>query len=97
MNLRATFRLCIVASCLATAGLAGCGHKAAPPTPTATEVSEFHAAVQDGDAAIVDRLLRAKPYLVNARNQTGETPLKVANEKGEQEVADVLRKNGGKE
>ena len=97
MNLRPLFRLCIVTVCLAGLGLAGCGRKAAPPTPTATEVSEFHAAVQDGDAAIVDRLLRAKPYLVNAKNQNGETPLKVANEKGNQDVADLLRKNGGQE
>jgi hypothetical protein len=45
----------------------------------------------------VDRLIRAKPALVNAPNQNGETPLKVAGQRGSEDVADLLRKHGGHE
>jgi ankyrin repeat protein len=72
----------------------GCGKKTeAKGTPT--EISEFHAAVQDGDADIVRRLVQAKPYLVNEKNEQGLTPLKVAEEKGNEELAEVLKKAGG--
>ena len=74
----------------------GCG-KAKVEAPSSNDVSEFHAAVQDGDAAVVDRLLKAKPALVNAPNQNGETPLKVAKQKNNDELAEVIQKNGGHE
>ena len=71
-----------------------CGRKAAAP-PSANDVQEFHSAVQDGDAAIVDRLLRAKPELVNVRNAAGETPLAAARKQPDSEVAEVIKKHGG--
>ena len=74
----------------------GCGKKP-PPALSQNDVQEFHAAVQDGDAAIVDRLLRAKPALVNAKNAAGETPLAVAKRQTESDVADTIRKHGGRE
>jgi len=76
--------------------LFGCGKKA-PPQMSQNDIQEFHAAVQDGDAAIVDRLLSAKPALVNAKNAAGETPLTVAKRQSESDVADTIRKHGGKE
>jgi hypothetical protein len=39
----------------------------------------------------------AKPCLANAKSESGETPLKVANQKGDQELADVLKKHGAQE
>lgn len=76
----------------------GCGRKAAGPSAgSANEVSQFYAAVQDGDAEIVRRLLQAKPYLANAKNESGQTPLAVAKQKGSDEVAEVISKAGGHE
>lgn len=72
---------------------AGCGKPKAAQL-TDTEVKEFFTAVEDGDAAIVERLIKAKPALVNARNENGQTPLQVATQRNNEEVADVLRKNG---
>jgi hypothetical protein len=85
--------------CLLVAVTMGCGKKTAATdsAASANEVSQFHAAIQDGDAEIVRRLIQAKPYLVNAKNDRGETPLKVAKQKGNEEVADVISKAGGKE
>jgi ankyrin repeat protein len=60
-------------------------------------VKEFYAAVQDGDGEIVRRLLQAKPYLANAKNASGQTPLAFAKQKGNEEVADVISKAGGRE
>lgn len=76
-----------------------CGHKQASesPSPNSREVTEFHAAVQDGDADIVRRLLQAKPYLANAKNSAGQSPLAAAKAKGNEEVADVIQKAGGHE
>lgn len=78
--------------------LAGCAPKQpqAPPDPKSTEVVEFHAALRDGDVDIISRLLSAKPYLVNARNEQGQSPLQVAEQSGNQELADLIRKRGGK-
>jgi len=74
----------------------GCGKKpASEPAASSREVSEFSAAVQDGDADIVRRLLQAKPYLANAKNESGQTPLTVAKQKGLDDVADVIQKAGG--
>jgi hypothetical protein len=77
----------------------GCGHKQASEsaTPDSREVTEFHAAVQDGDADIVRRLLQAKPYLANAKNAAGQTPLAAAKAKGADDVAEVIQKAGGHE
>ena len=76
----------------------GCGRKhSAPTAESANEVSQFYSAVQDGDAEIVRRLLQAKPYLANAKNESGQTPLAFAKQKGVEEVADVISKAGGKE
>jgi hypothetical protein len=74
----------------------GCG-KSKVEAPSANDVTEFHNAVQEGDATIVERLLSAKPNLVNAPNERGETPLKVAKQKNNDELADVITKHGGHE
>lgn len=76
--------------------LQGC--KPSPPQPpSAHEVQEFRNAVNDGDALIVDRLLAAKPGLVNVRDETGKTPLTVARERGDDEMAQVLSRHGGRD
>jgi len=74
-----------------------CGNKGAVVAYSANDVQEFHAAVQDGDAVIVERLLRAKPRLANARNAAGDSPLAVANRQAEPDVAAVIKKYGGKD
>lgn len=74
----------------------GCGKSEAPP-PSQVEVQEFFAAVQEGDAAIVDRLLKAKPNLANVKNSAGETPLQIARKHNNEELAEVLEKHGAKE
>lgn len=89
-------RMFIGLSAAAVLGMMGCGKRKVEP-PSETEESEFQTAVQDGDADIVDRLLRAKPALVNIPDSTGKMPLTVANEKGATELADVLRKHGAHE
>ncbi len=76
--------------------LVGC-KRSAPPPPTEQERTEFFAAVQEGDATIVDRLLSAKPNLANVKNDRDETPLKVAEKAANQELADTIRKHGGHE
>ena len=85
-----------VLAALSLAAIGGCGHKGSAPDPGSREVREFHAAVEDGDADVIERLIRAKPFLVNAKDENGETPLATATRKGNQEVADLLRKNGAK-
>jgi hypothetical protein len=87
-------RTFFVAIGIAAPLLIGCGKKAAAPQATPTEISEFFSALQDGDAEIVSRLLKAKPYLANTKNESGETPLQVAKKKDNQELVDVLKKNG---
>lgn len=86
------FALCGLCSMV----MVGCGKSEAPP-PTQVEVQEFFAAVQEGDAVIVDRLLKAKPNLANAKNSAGETPLQVARKQNNEELAEVLKKHGAKE
>jgi hypothetical protein len=79
--------------------LAGCGPKKAepPPDPKSNEVVQFHEALRDGDVEIIRRLIAAKPYLVNARNEQGQSPLQVAQQIGNQELADLIKQKGGKE
>lgn len=76
--------------------LSGCAPKqpAAPPDPKSREVVEFHAALQDGDVEIIRRLIAAKPFLVNARNEQGVSPLQVAEQQGNQELIDLLKQKG---
>jgi len=76
--------------------IAGCG-RSAPVRPSQQETQEFQTALTDGDAAIVDRLLSAKPALANVRDQQGKTPLKYARERGDEELAQVIERHGGKE
>jgi ankyrin repeat protein len=88
--------LSLVLTALVTAGCGG-GKPQAPPDASSTEVQEFHAALQDGDAEIIRRLVAAKPYLVNARNKEGVSPLQAAQRQNNEEVADLLRQKGAKE
>lgn len=79
--------------------LAGCGPKKAepPPDPKSNEVVQFHEALRDGDVDIVRRLLSAKPYLVNARNDQGVSPLQAAQQMNNQELIDLIKQKGGKD
>src|SRR5262245_29836000 len=78
--------------------LSGCHHQETPAAaPSAGDVSEFDSAVRDGDTSIVSRLIKAKPEMINAKDEQGKTPLKIATEKGDQEMADLLRRHGGHE
>ena len=73
--------------------ISGCGKKA-PHEVNHTEVREFFTAVEDGDAEIISRLLKVKPYLANASNESGETALSFAKKKNNEEMVDVLKKAG---
>jgi ankyrin repeat protein len=75
--------------------LVGC-KRSAPPPPTEQERTEFFAAVQEGDATIVDRLLSAKPNLANAKNDQGQTALSVAQQAGNDELAETVKRHGGR-
>jgi hypothetical protein len=85
----------LAAACVAIA-VPGCG-KPKPQPPSATEVQEFQNALNDGDAAIVDRLLSAKPGLVNIRDSQGRTPLAQAKAREDSEMVQVIERHGGKE
>ncbi len=81
---------------IAVVGLWGGGcSKSAPPPPSSTEVQEFRNALNDGDAVIVDRLLSAKPGLVNIRDEQGRTPLAQARARDDSEMVEVIRRHGG--
>lgn len=88
-----TLGLCILLC--APVFLGGCRKATPPPAPSAHEIQEFRDALRDGDAAIVDRLLAARPGLVNVRDEQGRTPLAEAMERGDEEMVQVLRKHGG--
>ena len=90
------FKYVALLGCVVVVGAAGCSKSTVEP-PNQTEISEFQTALQDGDADIVDRLIKAKPSLVNTPDPSGKMPLTVANEKGATEVADVLKKHGAHE
>lgn len=78
--------------------LAGCHHPpASTAVPSASDVAEFDSAVRDGDTSIISRLIQAKPEMINAKDESGKTPLTIATEKGDQEMADLLRRHGGHE
>lgn len=77
-------------------GPTGCS-KPRPAVLNATEIQEFQNAMNDGDAAIVDRLLSAKPGLVNVRDAQGRTPLQQARERDDAELIQVIERHGGKE
>ncbi|MEI6512141.1 MAG: ankyrin repeat domain-containing protein [bacterium] len=75
--------------------LCGCG-KAADQISD-REISEFSAAISDGDVDIISRLLTAKPKLINTKDKNGDTPLNQSIKQGKTEVADFLRQHGGTE
>src|SRR5438045_651297 len=57
-------------------GAAGCGHKTeSTVVPKASDVAEFDSAVRDGDTEIISRLLKAKPEMINAKDENGKTPV----------------------
>lgn len=92
-RLQRGFGLFVVVVVLGILGI-GCA-KSPPPPPSQQEVQEFRNALDDGDAAIVDRLLSAKPGLVNVRDESGRTPLARAEERGDDEMVQVLERHGG--
>jgi ankyrin repeat protein len=73
---------------------AGCGGKKASP-PSENDIKEFFAAVEDGDAEIVRRLLQAKPAMASVKNEAGRTALEAAAARGNDEMVSVLRKAAG--
>jgi ankyrin repeat protein len=76
----------------------GCGKREEPQAQAnPTEVKEFWDAMNDGDATIIDRLLKAKRYLANAKNESGQTPLAFAKSQSNDELARVIQKAGGRE
>ena len=76
--------------------LAGCGHRGTSTTvPSTSDVTEFDSAVRDGDTDVVSRLIKAKPEMINAKDETGKRPVTIATEKGDQEMANLLRRHGG--
>lgn len=96
--MRARWMAAAALACALGSFSAGCGGKPpAAPDPTSNEVSQFHDAVRDGDVEIVRRLIAAKPYLVNARNEQGVSPLQAARQGGNDELAALIREKGGKE
>ena len=79
-------------------GASGCQNKAATRAePKPSDVVEFDNAVRDGDTDIVGRLISAKHEMLNAKDVNGKTPLTIATEKGDTEMANFLRKKGGHE
>lgn len=92
-----TFGLVVLLGGLVTC-VSSCSKSAPPPAKVSDqEASEFRNAIYDGDAAIVDRLLTAKPGLVNVRDENGKTPLAIAKERGDDDVVQVLLRHGAKE
>jgi ankyrin repeat protein len=85
---------------LAIAVLAGCHHGGSPSNtaaPSAGDVTEFDSAVRDGDTDIVSRLITAKPEMINAKDESGKTPLTIATEKSDTDMVNLLKKHGGHE
>lgn len=79
-------------------GVTGCRNKESTRAdPKASDVAEFDSAVRDGDTDILSRLLKAKPEMLNAKDPNGKTPMTIATEKGDTEMANYLRKKGGHE
>ena len=84
--------------------LVGCGEsqqsapqaetKPEPPTAKAPDIS-IHAAARDGNIEAVKQHIAAGTD-VNAKTNAGMTPLSVANVFDRTEIADLLRKHGGK-
>lgn len=93
-------RKLIVMAIMAFMVSAGCGHPKASPavsSTSASDVTEFDSAVRDGDTDIISRLLKAKPEMINSKDENGKTPLTIATEKGDQDMARYLRHHGGHE
>jgi len=91
-------KLFVSAASVALVLLGGCHHPpASSAPPAASDVAEFDSAVRDGDTSIVSRLIQAKPEMVNAKDESGKTPLTIATEKGDQDMANLLRRHGGHE
>ena len=87
-----------IVACAAVVAMAGCQHPSASTVvPLASDVAEFDSAVRDGDTTIISRLIKAKPEMINAKDESGKTPLSIANEKGDTEMANLLRRHGGHE
>jgi ankyrin repeat protein len=88
-----------LAACAILVAFAGCQSHRGGSTivPLASDVTEFDNAVRDGDTDIVSRLIQAKPEMINAKDESGKTPLTIANEKGDAEMAKLLKRHGGHE
>jgi len=76
--------------------LVGCGESQPPKPPTAKAPDiSIHDAARDGNIEAVKQHIAAGTD-VNAKTNAGMTPLSVANVFKRTEIADLLRKHGGK-
>src|SRR5579862_6797001 len=82
---------------LGAMGCHGGGSQTNMAPPSAFDVTEFDSAVRDGDTEIVSRLIKAKPEMINAKDENGKTPVAIANEKNDKDMADLLKRHGGHE
>lgn len=56
----------------------------------------IHDAIKKGNPDAVKSLLAEKPESVSDKDKYGYTPLHIAAANGHKEIADLLRRNGGK-
>jgi hypothetical protein len=78
------------------AGLRDCSSHVEPviDVPANGGWTPLHSAAAGGQVAKAEFLL-AKAAYVNVKNQDADTPLRVAESKGNDEMAELLRKHGG--
>ena len=87
----------ILITTIAAVVLVGCAttQQPEPPTAKAPDIS-IHEAVEKGNIEAVKQHLAAGTD-VNSKDEDGElTPLQMAAGEGQKEIADILRKHGGK-
>jgi len=86
----------ILITTIAAVFLVGCGESQPPKPPTAKAPDiSIHDAARDGNIEAVKQHIAAGTD-VNAKTNAGMTPLSVANVFDRTEIADLLRKHGGK-
>ena len=86
----------ILITTIAAVLVVGCGESQPPEPPTAKAPDiSIHDAVNEGNIEAVKQHIAAGTD-VNAKTNAGMTPLSLANVFDRTEIADLLRKHGGK-
>ena len=86
----------ILITTIAAVLVVGCGESQPPKPPTAKAPDiSIHDAVNEGNIEAVKQHIAAGTD-VNAKTNAGMTPLSLANVFDRTEIADLLRKHGGK-